>query len=89
MTRFNLIRTKNSMLFANILANVIGICVVLFLVQRTGTPPSPEIVQLANRTNTIFSGTTRTGINGDFPLKELPATRVKGKSRPIEIFTLV
>jgi len=54
MTKFNLTRTKNLMLFANILANVIGICVILFLAPRTGTLLSPEIEQLANRISAIF-----------------------------------
>jgi adenylate cyclase len=39
-------------------------------------------------TEIILSGVTRARINGDFPLKELPATRVKGKSGAIQIFSL-
>ena len=39
-------------------------------------------------TEIILSGATRVRINGDFPLKELPTTRVKGKSEPIQIFSL-
>jgi adenylate cyclase len=39
-------------------------------------------------TEIILSGDTRARVNGDFPLKELPATRVKGKSESIRIFSL-
>jgi adenylate cyclase len=39
-------------------------------------------------TEIILSGDTRARVNGDFPLKALPATRVKGKSEPIQIFSL-
>jgi adenylate cyclase len=39
-------------------------------------------------TEIILSGATRARINGDFLLKELPATRVKGKSEAIQIFSL-
>ncbi len=39
-------------------------------------------------TEIIFSGSTRTRLNGTFPLKELPATKVKGKSLPVEVFAL-
>jgi adenylate cyclase len=39
-------------------------------------------------TEIIISGTTRGRINGDFELRELPATRVKGKHSAMEIFAL-
>jgi adenylate cyclase len=39
-------------------------------------------------TEIIMSASTRTRLNGNFPLKQLPATRVKGKSLPVEVFTL-
>jgi adenylate cyclase len=39
-------------------------------------------------TEIILSGATRARVNGDFKLKELPATLVKGKSEPIQIFSL-
>ena len=39
-------------------------------------------------TEIIISATTRAGINGKFPLKELPATRVKGKRGTVQIFSL-
>jgi adenylate cyclase len=39
-------------------------------------------------TDIIISAATRDRINGHFSLKELPATRVKGKSEAIQIFTL-
>jgi adenylate cyclase len=59
--------------------------------------PLGDTVNLASRlqglnkefgTEIIISATTRAGINGKFPLKELPATRVKGKSGTVQIFTL-
>ena len=39
-------------------------------------------------TEIILSGATRARTNGDFLLQELPATRVKGKSGAIQIFSL-
>jgi adenylate cyclase len=39
-------------------------------------------------TEIILSGSTRTRLNGNFPLKKLPAARVKGRSRPVEVFAL-
>ena len=39
-------------------------------------------------TEIIISETTKAGINDGLPLKELPATRVKGKSDKVQIFTL-
>lgn len=39
-------------------------------------------------TEIILSGATRERINGEFSLRELPPTQVKGKSVPIRIFTL-
>jgi adenylate cyclase len=42
----------------------------------------------AFNTEIILSGATRTRLTRVFPLKELPPTRVKGKSRPITIFYL-
>jgi Adenylate and Guanylate cyclase catalytic domain len=39
-------------------------------------------------TEIILSGDTKARVNGDLPLKELPATRVKGKSESIRIFSL-
>jgi class 3 adenylate cyclase len=40
------------------------------------------------KTEVILSGATRARLNGDFLLKELPATQVKGKSESIQIFSL-
>jgi adenylate cyclase len=36
----------------------------------------------------IISKTTRSRLEDDLPLKELPAARVKGKSQPVEIYAL-
>lgn len=54
MTRFDLIRTKNAMLLANIIANVIGVSVVLFLTHRSGPQPAPDMAQLGFRINIIY-----------------------------------
>jgi adenylate cyclase len=72
---------------------------VLFADLRNFTPlvektPPKEVVRIINsyfkefKTEIILSGDTRARVNGDFPLKELPATRVKGKSESIQIFYL-
>ena len=39
-------------------------------------------------TEVILSGATRARLNGNFSLKALPATRVRGKSGAIQIFSL-
>lgn len=39
-------------------------------------------------TELIISQGTRSRLKGDIPLKELPATKIRGKSRPVEIFAL-
>jgi adenylate cyclase len=39
-------------------------------------------------TEIIISQATRSRLGDDLPLKELPATRVKGKSQPVEIYAL-
>ncbi|MBW2617136.1 MAG: adenylate/guanylate cyclase domain-containing protein [Deltaproteobacteria bacterium] len=85
------------------LAHGIGIHTGEVLAANIGSPDSlsyalvGDTVNLASRlqglnkefgTEIIMSASTRTRLNGNFPLKELPATRVKGKSEPVEIFTL-
>ncbi len=40
-------------------------------------------------TDIIISATTRTRVDDSFQLKKLPATKVKGKGRSVEIFALV
>ena len=42
------------MLLANAISNIIGVSIVIFLVQRTGTPPLPEVMQLSDRINMLF-----------------------------------
>ncbi len=54
MTRFNLFRVKNAMLFANLIANVIGVSVVLFLTRGTDLSQSPEIIELSRRIHMIW-----------------------------------
>jgi hypothetical protein len=54
MTRWRVFRVKNAMLLANILSNLIGASIAIFLARRIGTPPSPEMVQLGGRMNMFF-----------------------------------
>ncbi|MBA7627366.1 hypothetical protein ES703_34828 [subsurface metagenome] len=54
MTRFNLFRVKNAMLFANLIANVIGVSVVLFLTRGTDLSQSSEIIELSRRIHMIW-----------------------------------
>jgi adenylate cyclase len=60
------------------------------LVGDTGNVAS-RLQELNKEFNTevILSGATRARVNGDFLLKELPGTRVKGKSEAIQIFSLM
>ena len=85
------------------LSHGIGIDTGLVLAANIGSPDRlsytlvGDTVNVASRlqelnkefnTEIILSGATRVRMNGDFPLKELPATRVKGKSESIQIFSL-
>jgi adenylate cyclase len=39
-------------------------------------------------TEILITAATRVALNGDFPLRELPATPVKGKSSLIELYAV-
>ena len=54
MTRFDLFRVKNAMIIANVISNVIGVSIVLFLAHGSGSRPSLDIAHLVQRTNMIF-----------------------------------
>lgn len=54
MSRFRVFRMKNAMLFANLISNAIGVCVVLYLAHTTGSAPSEEVAQLGRRIDTFF-----------------------------------
>lgn len=54
MTKFKLIRLKNSMVFSNGIANLIGVSIAVFLARRIGTPMSPELSELGKLINRIF-----------------------------------
>jgi len=54
MDKFNLFRLKNAMLFSNLVANIIGVSIVMFLSYRTGFQHPPEVMQLADRVSPIF-----------------------------------
>lgn len=53
MNRWGLIRMKNAMLLANLISNLVGVCVVLFLSQ-TIRLPSEEVSELTVRINRVF-----------------------------------
>jgi len=53
MNRWALFRVKNAMILANLISNVIGVCVVLFLSQ-TIRPSDTEVTQLTHRINQVF-----------------------------------
>lgn len=53
MKKWVLFRVKNAMLLANMISNVIGVSVVLFLSQTTSSPP-PDIEELALRITLVF-----------------------------------
>ena len=54
MTRFQLFRLKNAMLFANFISNVIGVSVVFFLAHRIDPAGYPKIADVVHRINMIF-----------------------------------
>ena len=54
MTKFEFLRIKNAMLFANLISNIIGVSIVLFLVRRLGSFPTLEMEQLGLRINLVF-----------------------------------
>ena len=54
MTRKRIFRIKNAMLLANLISNVIGVSVVLFLTRSFGAPQFPEIIKVANKVSAYF-----------------------------------
>ncbi|MFC1581078.1 hypothetical protein ACFL4N_09265, partial [Thermodesulfobacteriota bacterium] len=54
MTRKSIFRIKNAMLFANLISNMIGVAVVLFLTRGSGAPQFPEIIEMANKISAYF-----------------------------------
>jgi adenylate cyclase len=54
MGPFKRFRLKNAMLFSNLVANIIGVLVILYLVQNRGVPRPPEVVQLGKTMDRIF-----------------------------------
>jgi adenylate cyclase len=54
MTRFKVFRLKNAMLLANLISNVIGVSVVMFLSNRAVIEPSEKIRALAHTIDLIF-----------------------------------
>ena len=54
MTRKRIFRIKNAMLLANLISNVIGVSVVIFLTHSVGGPQFPEIVALGKKMNSFF-----------------------------------
>jgi phosphoserine phosphatase RsbU/P len=54
MTKLSYFRVTNTMLFSTLLSNGIGVAVVQFLIQRSASKLSPEILRLANDINQFF-----------------------------------
>ncbi|MBW1792746.1 MAG: HAMP domain-containing protein, partial [Deltaproteobacteria bacterium] len=54
MTRSNVFRVKNAMLIANLIANMIGVSIVLFLTRGTALSQSLEIMELSRRIHMIW-----------------------------------
>ena len=54
MTRFKLIRTKNSLLFSNLIANIIGVSVVTFLTSGSSSQITAEVSHQVRVPHTIF-----------------------------------
>lgn len=54
MTRMRIFRIKNAMLFANLISNVIGVTVVIFLTYGGGGLQFPEILALTRKIHYIF-----------------------------------
>ena len=54
MTRFKLIRTRNALLFSNLISNIIGVSVVTFLTSGASFPGTEEISRLVRVPYAIF-----------------------------------
>ena len=54
MTRFKLIRTRNALLFSNLISNIIGVSVVTFLTSDSSSQIPEEIFRLVRVPYTIF-----------------------------------
>ena len=54
MTRFKLIRTRNALLFSNLISNIIGVSVVTFLTSDSSSQISEEIFRLVRVPYAIF-----------------------------------
>ena len=54
MTRFKFFRVKNAMLFSTMVANMVGVFVVLFLSSRPLWMPEPQLMALADRITAFF-----------------------------------
>jgi serine phosphatase RsbU (regulator of sigma subunit) len=51
MTRFELFRIKNAMLFSSFISNLVGVAVVLFVTEHSDATLPPDILDLAHRIN--------------------------------------
>jgi hypothetical protein len=66
MTRFKAFRIRNSMLFSIMVANMIGVSVVLFLSDRPLWMPEPQFTALSDRISAIPPKEVVKIINGYF-----------------------
>ncbi|MEW6668517.1 MAG: adenylate/guanylate cyclase domain-containing protein [Thermodesulfobacteriota bacterium] len=54
MSRAQLFRLKNAMILANLVSNLVGVCVVLIVVRRSFLPTTPETWAIGNAVNSVF-----------------------------------
>ena len=54
MTKLNVFRLKNALLFANCISNLFGIIVIVFILRGLGDLITPEVRMLANRIHIFF-----------------------------------
>ena len=54
MTKINVFRIKNALLFTNCVANIFGILVIVLILRRAGDLISPEVMLLAKRIHIFF-----------------------------------
>jgi sigma-B regulation protein RsbU (phosphoserine phosphatase) len=54
MTKIDLFRIKNALIFANCISNAFGILVIVFILRRSGDLISPEVLRLAGHIHIFF-----------------------------------
>ena len=54
MTKIDLFRIKNALIFANCISNAFGILVIVFILRRSGDLISPEVLRMAGHIHIFF-----------------------------------